>query len=509
MEATTAGRVAAAGETRGPRGRRRGGKLLDAGLNIYAGLALLYLLVPIAVILVFSFNKPQGRFNFIWQQFSFDAWKDPFGVPGIGDALRVSLEVAAVSTLIATALGTVTALALVRYEFRGRAPVNFFIFIPLATPEVVLGAALLSMFLNFQVATGFNTIVIAHIMFNLSFVIVTVRSRLIGFDRSLEEAAQDLGATPWQTFRLITLPLIMPGVVSAALLAFALSIDDYVITSFNNGSTITFPVFIWGAARVAIPPQIYVIASMIFLFTLAMMLLTVWQQRRAERMAAVRPDEPEPCSGVITAVGSLLDRERARFADSHPRSRELHERARGSLLAGVPMSWMTMWAGAHPVYLAEAHGASVVDVDGNEYADFCLGDTGAMAGHSPPVRAASRPGITTMLPTEDAAWVGEELARRFGLPLWQFSLTATDANRWMLRICRQVTGPPAGAGLQLVLPRLGRRGVRDARRRRRACARARATSAPRSTRPRPRAWPSSTTSSRSRRRSPTATWPAC
>ena len=292
MEATTAGTVTAARETRGPRNRRRGGKLLDAGLNLYAGLALLYLLVPIAVILVFSFNKPHGRFNFIWQQFSIDAWKDPFGVPGIGDALRVSLEVAAVSTLIATALGTLTALALVRYEFRGRAPVNFFIFIPLATPEVVLGAALLSMFINFNVATGFTTILIAHVMFNLSFVIVTVRSRLIGFDRSREEAGQDLGATPWQTFRLITLPLIMPGVLAAGLLAFALSIDDYVITSFNNGSTITFPVFIWGAARVAVPPQIYVIASMIFLFTLAVMMLTVWQQRRAERMASVRPDAP-------------------------------------------------------------------------------------------------------------------------------------------------------------------------------------------------------------------------
>jgi spermidine/putrescine transport system permease protein len=296
MEATTAAgrRVATARETRGPRKRRLGGRLLDAGLNVYAGLALLYLLVPIAVILVFSFNRPRGRFNFLWQEFSLDAWSDPFGVPGVGDALRVSLEVAGLATLIATALGTLTALALVRYEFRVRAPVNFFIFIPLATPEVVLGAALLSMFINFSVATGFTTIVIAHIMFNLSFVIVTVRSRLIGFDRSLEEAAQDLGATPWQTFRLVTLPLIMPGVISAALLAFALSIDDYVITSFVNGSSITFPVFIWGAVRVAVPPQIYVIASMIFLFTLAMMLLTVWQQRRAERMAAVRPDEPEP-----------------------------------------------------------------------------------------------------------------------------------------------------------------------------------------------------------------------
>jgi spermidine/putrescine transport system permease protein len=278
-------------ERRGARERLRG-RLLDAGLDAYAALALLYLLAPIAVILVFSFNDPRGRFNFIWQGFSLDAWKDPFGVPGIGDALAKSVEIAALSTVVATALGTITALALVRYEFRGRAPINFFIFIPLATPEVVLGAALLSMFLNFQVGPGFGTILIAHIMFNLSFVVVTVRSRLIGFDRSLEEAAQDLGATPWQTFRLVTLPLIMPGVIAAALLAFALSIDDFVITYFNAGSVVTFPIFIWGAARVAVPPEIYVIASMIFLFTLAMMLLTVWQQRRAEKMAAVRP-EPE------------------------------------------------------------------------------------------------------------------------------------------------------------------------------------------------------------------------
>jgi spermidine/putrescine transport system permease protein len=271
---------------------RLGRRLIDAGLNVYAGLALLYLLLPIAIILVFSFNNPRGRFNFIWQSFSFEAWTDPLGVPGIGDALLNSVEIAVLSTIAATILGTLTALALVRYEFRGRGSINFFIFIPLATPEVVLGAALLSLFLNAAVATGFGTIVIAHIMFNLSFVVVTVRSRLIGFDRSLEEAAQDLGATPWQTFRLVTLPLIMPGVIAAALLAFALSIDDFVITNFNAGSTVTFPIFIWGAARVAIPPQIYVIASMIFLFTLAMMLLTVWQQRRAERMAAVRP-EPE------------------------------------------------------------------------------------------------------------------------------------------------------------------------------------------------------------------------
>ena len=272
--------------------RRRG---LDWLLNGYATFGLIFLLVPIAVIILFSFNNPRGRFNFIWQEFSLNAWKDPFGVPGIGDALVNSLQIAAISTLVATILGTITALALVRYEFRGRAPTNFFIFIPLATPEVVLGAALLSLFLNLGTPQlGYATILIAHIMFILSFVVITVRSRLIGFDRSLEEAAQDLGATPWETFRLVTLPLIMPGVVSAALLGFALSIDDFVITYFNNGSTITFPLFIWGAARVAVPPQIYVIATMIFLFTVAMMILTVWQQRRAEKMAEVRPDEPDP-----------------------------------------------------------------------------------------------------------------------------------------------------------------------------------------------------------------------
>ena len=270
---------------------RLGRAVMHQSLNVYAGLALLYLLAPIAIILLFSFNAPKGRFNFVWQTFSLDAWTHPFAVPGLLDAMKVSLEIAALSTLGATILGTAMALALVRYEFRGRGPVNFFIFLPLASPEIVLGAALLSMFLSFGVATGFGTILIAHIMFNVSFVVVTVRSRLIGFDRSLEEAAQDLGANSLQTFVRVTLPLIMPGVLAAALLAFALSIDDFVITNFNAGATVTFPLFIWGAARVAVPPQIYVIAAMIFLVTVAAMLITVWQQRRAELAASVRPDE--------------------------------------------------------------------------------------------------------------------------------------------------------------------------------------------------------------------------
>ena len=275
-----------------PRALRAGRWLLDRSLNVYAGLALAYLMVPIAIILLFSFNHPNGKFNFIWNEFSLDAWKHPFAVEGLGDAMKASLEIAALSTIGATVLGTFMALALVRYQFRGRGAANLFIFIPLASPEVVLGASLLAMFLSIGFATGFVTILIAHIMFNVSFVVVTVRSRLIGFDRSLEEAAQDLGANGIQTFMRITLPLIMPGVAAAALLAFALSIDDFVITNFNAGSTVTFPLFIWGAARVAVPPQIYVIAAMIFVVTVIAMILTVWQQRRAERMAALRP-EPE------------------------------------------------------------------------------------------------------------------------------------------------------------------------------------------------------------------------
>ena len=270
-----------------------GRKVLNQSLNVYAALVLIYLLLPIAIILLFSFNDTKSRFNFVWQGFTLKSWKNPFAYHDLADALVTSLKVAALSTIIATILGTLMALALVRYTFRGRAATNFFIFIPLATPEVVLGASLLSLFISVGFARGFTTILIAHVMFNISFVVVTVRSRLIGFDRSLEEAAQDLGANGLQTFVRVTLPLIAPGVLAAALLAFALSIDDFVVTNFNAGSTVTYPLYIWGAARVSIPPQVNVLAAMIFLFTLAMMLLTVWQQRRAERMSAVRLDPQE------------------------------------------------------------------------------------------------------------------------------------------------------------------------------------------------------------------------
>jgi spermidine/putrescine transport system permease protein len=251
-------------------------------LTVFALLALAYLLVPIAVVVLFSFNNPAGRFNYTWQGFTLDHWRNWDGVPGLRDAMTLSLEIAALASIAATLLGTLIALALVRYGFRGRGSTNLLIFLPMATPEIVLGASLLTLFLNLSVFLGFATILIAHIMFCISYVVVTVKARLIGFDRSLEEAAMDLGANEWLTFRKVTLPLIAPAILAGALLSFALSIDDFVITYFNSGSEITFPLFVWGAARVGAPPQVNVMGTMIFAVALGLMLLNVVLQRRRE-----------------------------------------------------------------------------------------------------------------------------------------------------------------------------------------------------------------------------------
>jgi spermidine/putrescine transport system permease protein len=256
-------------------------------LTAYAILAFTYLLLPIAIVVIFSFNDPVGRFNLTWQGFTFANWLDPFGFPGVQDAVKVSVEIAILSSVIATALGTLIALALVRYRYRGRGATNLLIFLPLATPEIVLGASLLTLFLNFRVPLGFTTILLAHIMFNISFVVVTVKARLVGFDRHLEEAAMDLGANEWTTFTRVTLPLIAPGILAAGFLAFALSVDDFVITYLNSGAVVTFPLFVWGAARVAIPPQINVIGSAIFFIAVFLMLANVALQWRRQPKGAV------------------------------------------------------------------------------------------------------------------------------------------------------------------------------------------------------------------------------
>ncbi len=255
-------------------------------LTVYALLVVGYLLLPIAVVILFSFNHPTGRFNYIWNEFTFDNWINWNSVLGIQDAIITSLEVGLLATVVATALGTLIAMAIVRHHFVGRGATNLLVFLPMSTPEIVLGASLLTLFLNttaiFQL--GFVTIFIAHVMFIVSFVVVTVKARLIGFDRHLEEAAMDLGANEVTTFRKVTLPLIAPAMLAAALLGFALSIDDFVITYFNAGGTQTFPIFVWGIARVAVPPQVNVIASAIFIFAIVLALGNVfWQYRSAKQ----------------------------------------------------------------------------------------------------------------------------------------------------------------------------------------------------------------------------------
>jgi spermidine/putrescine transport system permease protein len=256
-------------------------------LTFFGVLALAYLMLPILIVVVFSFNDPAGRYNYTWEGFTTEHWRNPFGPPFLGDAVTTSVEIAVVATVVATILGTLVALALVRYHFRGRGATNFLIFVPLTAPEIVLGASLLTLFLNFGTALGFWTIVIAHIMFCISFVVVTVRARLVGFDRHVEEAAMDLGANEYVTFMKITLPLIAPGILAGALLAFSLSIDDFVITSFNSGTTETFPLYVWSQAQRGVPPEVNVIGTMIFGIAIVLMLANViWQYRRTPKGAA-------------------------------------------------------------------------------------------------------------------------------------------------------------------------------------------------------------------------------
>ncbi len=275
--------------------RARGavGWVREHALGAYAAVAIAYMLIPIAVIVLFSFNDPSGNFNISWQGFTLDHWRNPFADQALADALVTSLKLAALSTVISTVIGTALALALVRRRFRGRRAANILVLVPMATPEVVIGAALLSMFVYLDVARGFTTLLIAHVMFSISFVVVVVRSRLIGFDPALEEAAADLGAGPLARFRTVTLPLLAPGVIAAAALAFALSIDDFVVSNFNSGTTVTFPLYIFGASQRGIPVEVNVLSTMLFAVAVAALSLVLWQQRRAERLNRPLPAEAQ------------------------------------------------------------------------------------------------------------------------------------------------------------------------------------------------------------------------
>ncbi|MFF9146493.1 ABC transporter permease [Streptomyces sp. NPDC055051] len=245
-------------------------------LVVVAGLlTLAYMILPNVVVMVFSFNKPNGRFNYSWQQFSLDAWKDPCGVADMCESLTLSLQLAAWATVGAVVLGTMIAFALVRYRFRARGAINSLIFLPMAMPEVVMAASLLTLFLNMGIELGFWTVLIAHIMFCLSFVVTAVKARVMSMDPRLEEAARDLYAGPAQTFLRVTLPIAAPGIAAGGLLAFALSFDDFIITNFNAGSTVTFPMFVWGSAQRGTPVQINVIGT--GMFVLAVLIVVAGQ----------------------------------------------------------------------------------------------------------------------------------------------------------------------------------------------------------------------------------------
>ncbi|MGV0735789.1 ABC transporter permease [Mycobacterium syngnathidarum] len=255
----------------------------DLVLRLVAGLVLLYLFLPIFVIVLFSFNDPAGKFNYTWQGFTLDNWAHPFKYPALTDALKLSLNVAAVSTAVALVLGTLVAIALVRQRFRGQKTVDTFLVLPLTAPEVVMGASLLTLFLDLGWATGYMTIVLAHIAFQVSFVAMTVRARVRGFDWTLEDASMDLGASPTRTFFKVTLPLIVPGIVAAAMLSFALSLDDFIITYFVSGSTVTYPLYVNAAVKAAVPPQINVLATAILVVSLLLLVAgTLYRRKRID-----------------------------------------------------------------------------------------------------------------------------------------------------------------------------------------------------------------------------------
>jgi spermidine/putrescine transport system permease protein len=261
-----------------PRRRRR-----IAGLHLYTLLLIAWLILPIAIMIMFGFNDTHSKQNFQWQGFTFKWYVHLFDKEDLTTAVVNSLTIALFSTAITTVIGTFAGIALGRYRFRGKGVTNLVLFMAISCPEIVMGASLLSMFVTFNLPRGYLTILLAHVMFSIAFVAVTVRARVVGLDPAVEEAAQDLGAGPWTRFRLVTLPMIMPGVVAGALLAFVLSIDDFVITNFTSGSTITFPLWIYGSTRTGTPPQVNVMGTIIFAVGVVIAVVSARRSIRASR----------------------------------------------------------------------------------------------------------------------------------------------------------------------------------------------------------------------------------
>ncbi|GAB3737837.1 ABC transporter permease [Nocardiopsis nanhaiensis] len=265
------------GAARSARARPR--RRVDWG-RLYTWAVLAWLFLPIMFMIAFSFNNPAGRHNITWQGFTLRWYENAFAYPDLNSAVLNSVSIALLTMFIAGGLGTLLGLALGRFRFRGKQLTNLVMFSAISAPEVVLGAALLSMFLMVNVTTGYWTTVIAHVMFSVSFVAITVRARVITLDPSLEEAARDLGASPFTTFRLVTLPMLFPAIMAGGLLAFALSIDDYIITTFVSGDVTTFPLWIWGSTRVGIPPQVNVMGTLLFGIGLVMAVVNIVMTHR-------------------------------------------------------------------------------------------------------------------------------------------------------------------------------------------------------------------------------------
>jgi spermidine/putrescine transport system permease protein len=257
--------------------RRRRGVLLP----LFFWLVIAITMVPIAVMIVYSFNNaPVSRITFAWKGFTLYWYRNLTQVSGLTHAFVISLELAALSAIIAVLIGTPMAMAMARYRFWGRSLLSSMVFVDIAAPSIVVGAASLSWFLSINLATGFLTILFVHVAFNIAYVVVVVRARLSGMGRALEDAASDLGANPWVAFMRVTLPLLLPGLIASGLLAFSMSIDDYVITSFVAGPTVTFPLFVYGAAKVGLPPQVLCFGTIIFVVGLSVAIANGLLNRR-------------------------------------------------------------------------------------------------------------------------------------------------------------------------------------------------------------------------------------
>jgi spermidine/putrescine transport system permease protein len=274
-------RPATSDATPAPKRRRR---LTGGGmLYTYTWLIIAWLVLPVFIMIAFGFNDTKGRYNQSWEGFTFKWYARVFDLDELTKALVVSLTIAVITMVVAGALGTGIGFALGRYRFRGSGALNLILFATMSAPELVMGASLLTLFVSLGVGLGAVTITIAHIMFSISFVSVVVRARVLTLDRSIEEAAADLGASQWTTFWRITFPIILPAVMSGMLLAFALSIDDFVVTNFTAGTTVTFPLWIWGATRVGLPPQVNVMGTLIFAVGVLIAVVTSIRSRPSKR----------------------------------------------------------------------------------------------------------------------------------------------------------------------------------------------------------------------------------